>query len=147
MKTLSAFFTLFILLSCSENKQTHVPISFELRLAETEPNSNLTEMTMHNSDFKFFVGDSTFLINRNIKSAEVFDRDTHPKVMVTLNDDGRKKFSTFTQQHIGKNAAILVDGKLVSSPKIMAQISEGKLLIVGHFSHEEALKIAKGILP
>jgi preprotein translocase subunit SecD len=147
MKKTIIFSILVIFLSCSENKTNYDFLSFEIRLTETEPNPNLTKMNLDNSDLIFFVQDSVFLNNMDIKSTEVIDWDTHPKVMVTLTDDGRDKFATYTQENIGKNAAILVNSKLVSAPKIMAGIMEGKLLIVGHFSHEEAVKIAEGILP
>lgn len=49
--------------------------------------------------------------------------------------------------NVGKIAAIIVDNKLVSAPRINAQIRNGKLIITGFFNHEEALKIADGILP
>ena len=147
MRTISVLFTLVIFLSCSENTPTQDSLSFELRLAETKPNPELKEMNLSNSDMNFFVQDTVFLTNSDIKSTEVIDWDTHPKVMVTLNDVGREKFASFTQKNIGKNAAILVDHKLISAPRINAAIEEGKLLIVGHISHEEAIKISDGILP
>jgi len=147
MKVLIVFFTLIIFLSCSENKSNNNPLLFELRIAESEANPNLIEMIMDKTDLKFYVHDSVFIKNKDIKSTDVFDWETHPKVMVILTDEGRKKFTVFTQQNIGKNAAILLDNKLVSAPRINAEIPEGKLIIIGHFSHEEALRIAEGILP
>jgi preprotein translocase subunit SecD len=66
--------------------------------------------------------------------------------MVGLNDKGREKFKVFTKQNIGKNAAILVGGKLVSAPRINAKIEEGKLIIVGYFTPEEAEKISNGLM-
>jgi preprotein translocase subunit SecD len=147
MKIYYVFMMIVFFLSCSEDKSDHEILSFELRLAETESNSKLPEMILHNSALKFFVDSTVFLDNKDITSAEVIDWETYPKIMVILNDEGRKKFATFTQENIGKNAAILVASKLVSAPKIMAQITEGKLLIVGNFTHEEALKIINGISP
>lgn len=147
MRALIVIFTLIIFLSCSENESNYNLLLFELRLAESEANPNLIEMNMDKTDLKFYVHDSVFIKNIDIKSADVFDWETHPKVMVILTDEGRKKFAAFTQKNIGKNAAILVDNKLVSAPRINAGIHEGKLIIIGHFSHEDALRIAKGILP
>jgi preprotein translocase subunit SecD len=135
-----------ILLSCSEKKTENDILSFELRIAKTEPGPNLTKMTLDNSDLIFFVKDSVFLNNQDIKSTEVIDWVTRPKVMVTLSDKGREKFAAFTEENIGKNAAILVNHKLVSAPRINAAIKEGKLIIVGHFSHEDALRISSGIV-
>ena len=101
---------------------------------------------MHNSDLKFYVEDSVFLRNSELKSTEVIDVNTHPKILVTLTEEGTENFADFTEQNIGRNAAILVGGKLVSAPRINAKIDEGKLIIVGNFSLEEAEQIAIGIL-
>jgi preprotein translocase subunit SecD len=147
MKPMIVFFAFVLFISCSDNVTKNEVLPFELRLAESNPSSNLVEMTMYNSDLKFFVADSIFLNNDYITSAEVIDWETQPKVMVELNDEGRKIFAAFTEENVGKNAAILVDKKLISAPKINAPITEGKLIIVGLFSHEEALKFAQGILP
>ena len=116
-------------------------------MADTTPNPDLKEMKVSNSDMIFFVKDAVFLTNNDIKSTEVIDWDTYPKVLVTLNEGGKGKFASFTKENIGKNAAILVDDMLVSAPRINAAIEDGKLIIVGHFSHEDALRISSGIVP
>jgi preprotein translocase subunit SecD len=145
MKALSLLLIIALIFSCSEQK--HETLSFELRLAALEDDPNLKEMTMANSEMKFFVDDSVFLQNKDIKSTEIIDWESNPKILVKLNKKGGEKFANFTQQNIGKNAAILAGGKLVSAPRINARIDGGKLIIVGLFTHEEALRIADGILP
>lgn len=135
-----------VLISCSDKVVNNDILTFELRLAESKPDSGLQEMVFYNSDLKFFVCDSVFLSNSDLASAEVIDRETQPKIKVILDDEGRKKFADFTLKNVGKNAAILVDNKLVSAPRINAQITEGILLIVGFFSEDEAKTMAKGIL-
>ncbi len=106
----------------------------------------VNEMVLYKTDQKFFVSDSIFLNNNDIKSAEVIDWQTHPQVKIMLNNEGRIKFAEFTDKHIGKNAAILVGHQLVSAPRINAPINEGILLIVGHFNHGEAISISEGIV-
>jgi preprotein translocase subunit SecD len=145
MKTYFAFLSAIIFLACSDNESQMKFLSFELRLAEPEADSGFVTMNLENSNMKFYVGKYVYLQNKDIISAKVIDEDTHPKVFVTLTDEGGSKFADFTEQNIGKNAAILVDGKLVSAPRINAKIVEGKLIIVGYFTYEEAEKIAQGI--
>lgn len=147
MKTSFLVFLALILISCTQKKSNKDLISFELRLADAENKVNLKEMAFYNSEQKFFVGDSVFLDNSDLTSAEVIDVHSHPKIKVTLNEKGKKKFADFTLNNIGKNAAMIVDGKLVSAPRINAQITKGILLIVGYFNLEEAVKIADGIVP
>jgi preprotein translocase subunit SecD len=147
---MKAFFMIFltiILISCTQKKANKDLLTFELRLADTENKADLKEMVFYNTEQRFFVADSVFLDNSVLVSAEVIDRQSHPKIKVTLNEEGRKKFADFTMNNIGKNAAIIVDGKLVSAPRIMAPITDGILLIVGYFDLKEATNISVGIVP
>ena len=146
---MKSFFIILLgifLISCPQKNINKDFLTFELRLAESETNPKLKEMVLLNSNQTFFVGDSVFLSNNDLLSAEVVDRQTHPKVKVSLNEKGREKFAAFTLNNVGKNAAIIVDNKLVSAPRINAQILQGVLLIVGYFDLKEAKNIADGIV-
>jgi len=147
MKTLFSILMIAFLISYSCTKVNRTPISFELRFAKTEPDINYKEMTLYNSDLKFFVHDSVFITNNDIMSAEVIEWQKRPNVKVVLNEEGRKKFADFTLNNISKNAAMIVDNKLVSAPRINAQITKGILIIAGFFNQEDAQKIAEGIIP
>jgi len=147
MKLAVSLICLAALFSCSGNKPHHESLRFELRLAQSNPDSTLKEMVFYNSDKKFFIHDSVFLTNSDIVAAEVIDWETQPKVKVILTEEGKEKFAEFTGNHVGENAAILVNDKLISAPRINAQITEGVLLIVGLFNHEEAQSMARGIQP
>lgn len=147
MKIKTILFTLIIFISCSKNNFNKEHLSFELRLVGSDNENVLRQMNLYNSDQKFFVDDTVYLDNSDIDTTEVIDWETQPKVKVLLNDDGRQKFTRFTKNNIGKNAAMVVDSRLVSAPRINAEISSGELVIIGHFNHEEALQIAEGIIP
>ena len=139
------FFVIFF--SCSVNQFDKDILNFEVRLVDERSKAGLPELNVYASAQKFFVGDSVFLQNKHILSADVIDRDSQPKVKVRLTDEGRILFADFTRHHVGRQAAILVDQKLISAPRINAAINEGILLIVGFFSLEEAISIAEGIVP
>jgi preprotein translocase subunit SecD len=146
MKPKSIILLIVLLISFGSNLSGKDLLSFELRLAKLKPDSSLKEMVFYNSDEIFFIEDSVFLSNEDLISAEVIDQETQPKILVTLSDKGRQKFYDFTKNNIGRNAAMIVDGELVSAPRIQAQISEGRLIIAGFFSLEEANSIATGII-
>jgi len=137
---------LSVLISCSGQNSAKEFVKFELRLAQSNPDSNLTEMIFNNSDERFFIHDSVYLTNSDIMAAEVIDRKTRPKVQVALNEEGREKFSYFTGKYVGWHAAMILDGKLISAPRINAQITKGVLLIVGLLDEEDAERIAAGIV-
>ena len=138
---------LLVFLACGTNNFDKDYLTFELRLVESEADLNPEAMALYNSDLRFTVADSLFLTNEDLVTAEVVDKKNQPKVKVILNEEGRQKFADFTLKNIGRNAALIVDGQLVSAPRINAQIDEGILLIVGHIDLAEAESIARGIMP
>jgi len=147
MKVFFGLIPALILFSCTPNNFDKERLTFTLQPASLVAQAGFKEMPLYGTDKIFFVGDSVFLRNDHIRSAEVIDWEHQPKVKVKLTDEGRLLFADFTQRHMGKQAALLVDQKLVSAPRVNATIDEGILIIVGFFNHAEALSIAAGIVP
>jgi preprotein translocase subunit SecD len=78
------------------------------------------------------------------------DSNNRPAVSFTLNNEGGRKFGAFTAANIGKNLAIVLDGRVFSAPRIDGQIfDEGQ--IYGSFTQQEAqdlsLVLRSGALP
>jgi preprotein translocase subunit SecD len=63
-----------------------------------------------------------------------------------LTEEGSLKLARLTKSHIGEYVAIMVDGRVMSAPKIMAEITGGRAMINGKFTEEEAGLLAKGIM-
>ena len=59
-----------------------------------------------------------------------------PAVGFTLTPKAAERFAQFTQSHIGKRMAIVLDNYVVSAPVIQARISD-KGIITGTFTNEE----------
>ena len=59
-----------------------------------------------------------------------------PAVGFTLTPSAAKRFAEFTQSHIGKRMAIVLDNYVVSAPTIQARIYD-KGIITGHFTIED----------
>ena len=59
-----------------------------------------------------------------------------PAVGFNLTPSAAKRFAEFTQSHIGKRMAIVLDNYVVSAPVIQARIYD-KGIITGHFTIEE----------
>ncbi|MBU1167445.1 protein translocase subunit SecD, partial [Patescibacteria group bacterium] len=74
-----------------------------------------------------------------------------PIVALEFNDEGQKLFSDLTERNIGKPIAIYLDGEIISAPRVNSKISDGKAIISGGFSIEEARELAQrlnaGALP
>ncbi|MDI6699085.1 MAG: protein translocase subunit SecD [Candidatus Saccharicenans sp.] len=65
------------------------------------------------------------------------DEWNNPAVYFSLNPDGAKRFEQATGANIGKQLAIILDGRLQSAPVIEARISDSGI-IQGRFTPEEA---------
>ena len=62
----------------------------------------------------------------------------------TVTDDAAKRVHEFSKQHVGKNLALVVDGKVHGTPRIAAAIIGNKYRI-GGFSRSDAERMATAI--
>ena len=73
------------------------------------------------------------------------------QVSATFNATGAQRFAEITEQHVGRNLAIVLDGVINSAPVIRERIPGGTASITGQFTVDEArdLKIVlnEGALP
>lgn len=147
MKAVMMLLILVLVSGCADNAGKNEHLAFELRIAETQSNPGLQEMILYNSGEKFYIGDSVFLSEKHIRATDIIEWQSRPQIMVGLTPEGTEIFHKFTANNVGRSAAMLIDGRLISAPRINAPIPTGTLLIVGLFSHEEAVRFARGIAP
>jgi protein-export membrane protein SecD len=65
-----------------------------------------------------------------------------PYVSLDFNKEGAKIFATVTGANIDKNLAIVLDDVVQSAPVIRSRIPDGKAIIEGNFTEEEAKFLA-----
>jgi len=65
-----------------------------------------------------------------------------PAVAFRFNDIGSKKFAQVTKENIGRIFAIVLDGKVVTAPRINTVINQGSGVISGSFTTAEANEVA-----
>lgn len=96
---------------------------------------------------------SSGLNGRHVRRAQVvFDQQTYkPQVSLELTDEGAKLFAQITKRDIGKMVAIYLDGVPISVPVVQSEIADGKAVITGGFTPQEAKLLAtrlnSGALP
>lgn len=64
-------------------------------------------------------------------------------IAIELNERGTEKFEGFTRQHIGELTAIVLGNRILTAPRIVTPIIDGKAIITGFASLEEAQEIAE----
>jgi preprotein translocase subunit SecD len=88
---------------------------------------------------------------QDLRSARAsVDENNRPAVSFTLSNEGGRKFGKVSSENIGRQLAIILDGRVQSAPTLESKInSEGR--ITGSFTPEEvadlSLKLRSGALP
>ena len=95
----------------------------------------------------------TVLTGRDLKDAVEANvpESSQAEVHLTFTPVGAKAFADFTTNNVGKRLGIYLDGKMLQDPVVTVPITDGKAVITGYSSLEEAHNIAillrSGALP
>lgn len=96
---------------------------------------------------------ATGLNGRHLERAQiVFDPQTGiPQVSLQLTSEGAELFAEITRRNIGKLVAIYLDGVPISIPVVQNEIPDGRAVITGKFTPQEAkllvTRLNSGALP
>ena len=71
-----------------------------------------------------------------------FDQDGRPAVNFRFDTTGARRFGDYTRQNIGRIFAIVLDGEVISAPRIVSAITGGSGQITGNFNVETANRLA-----
>jgi preprotein translocase subunit SecD len=93
----------------------------------------------------YVVQKRTLLTGGELNRAEVQSDPNSPgnwQVSIEFNAVGARVFGEVTEQNVGKNLAIILDGTVYSAPRINERIPGGRAVITGQFTIEEARDLA-----
>lgn len=80
-----------------------------------------------------------------------FDQFNQSYVALTFNGSGSRRFEQITGENVGRQLAIVLDGKVYSAPVIQEKIRGGRASISGSFTtteaHDLAIVLRAGALP
>jgi preprotein translocase subunit SecD len=124
---------------------------FAMRLAVAAATADTEDMTLTNEVTKatevLHVQKTPIVDQGAVLSASVqkVSGAQYPYVEIALTDKGRDRLAQATRQNIGKRLVIAIDGKLLSAPRIMAEIKDGRAWISGRFTDQEATNLTARI--
>jgi preprotein translocase subunit SecD len=72
-------------------------------------------------------------------------RISEPEVAFRMSPASAQAFAEFTRRNVGRKAAIVIDGRTMSTPIIQEPILGGSGQITGDFTVEEARRMAAGL--
>jgi len=117
---------------------------------EIVPGSSGTPGDTANTSY-YLVRKVAAVTGRDLRNARPsLDENNQPAVSFTLNNEGGRKFGNVTGDNIGRQLAIILDGRVQSAPRIDGRITtDGR--ITGSFTNEEvqnlSLILRSGALP
>jgi len=84
------------------------------------------------------------MVSRAIKEVGAMEEGgpSVPYVSLEFNEQGKELFAKATQENLNKRIVIVLDGEVVSAPTVNSAITDGKAMITGNFTPEEAEKTA-----
>ena len=71
-----------------------------------------------------------------------FDQNGRPAVSFRFDPSGARKFGDYTAENVGSPFAIVLDGEVISAPRINEHIPGGSGIITGNFTVEESTNLA-----
>lgn len=94
-----------------------------------------------------FLGPSPDLTERDIAWVEMQSEriSGRPSLLVHFTPVGADKFAVLTRQNVGRRLAIVVNGTIISTPLIRAEIRDGRATIQGFRSATEAQALAAAL--
>lgn len=95
---------------------------------------------------------NTVLSGTDLKDArEQTTQNNQNEVAIEFTDEGAQKFADLTSANVGRTIAILLDGEVLTAPRVNEAITGGKAVITGSRNLEEAHNLAvllrSGALP
>ena len=97
--------------------------------------------------------EETIVTGAHLQRAQaIYDQERfRPVVSIEFNDEGRRLFAEATENFYGRPIEIVLDGEVISAPVVRAIIADGRAVIEGDFTFEEAANLAlllrSGALP
>ena len=131
-------------LACATRKEVGGPCpAIEMSVVvDTQTDSSKT-VTL-NDTTTILVPRTPMVTTSDIISATASEGEDEWVLNLTVTDAAAKRVHDFTQQHVGSNLALVVDGKVHGTPRISSAISGNKYRI-GGFNRADAERMATAI--
>ncbi len=124
---------------------------FAINLNHAKPGYLLLEDADKKSQNKYLVAKAVQISGENLVDSQPTYNNGQPVVSFKFNNQGGKKFAQVTADNVGKPFAVVLDGKVITAPRINEPILGGSGIISGNFNvteaNELALLLRSGALP
>ena len=114
------------------NSDGFIPADFRVA---PEYSASTTDGEVRYMSYYLIHNPSDFIPSEPVTASES-RHDGHTAIDLQFTDKDIDDWTTVTRRHIGKQLAIIVNGRVVCAPFIQSEITGGKAQITGLFDHE-----------
>jgi len=131
-------------LACATRHEAGAPCpAIEMSaVADTQTDSSKT-VTL-NDTTTILMSRTPLVATGDITGATASQTEDQWVISFTVTDDAAKRVHEFSKQHVGRNLALVVDGKVHGTPRIAAAII-GNRYRIGGFNRADAERLATAI--
>ena len=111
--------------------------------ANIEPFGKMIVTDIYDDKIKYLLDKRSLVGGENLVDAKgSFDQTEGHAVSFRFDTEGAQKFGKATSNNIGKRLAVLLDGVVITAPRINSAITGGSGIITGNFNAQEASDLA-----
>jgi len=122
-------------------KMTFHFVNIDIRSGMIPP-VGVVRMKEMNGDYEYYINKQVILSGDLLTDANVTYHQGEPAVSFQFNSLGARKFAKITRDSVGKLFAVVLDGEVITAPRINTPITGGAGIISGNFTVEEANQVA-----
>lgn len=131
-------------LACSTRHEAGAPCPAIEMSAVADTQSESTKTVAPNDTSTILMSRTPLVTTGDITGATASRTEDQWVLNFTVTDDAAKRVHEFSKQHVGRNLALVVDGKVHGTPRIAAAIIGNKYRI-GGFNRADAERLATAI--
>jgi SecDF, P1 head subdomain len=120
-------------------------VSFAIHLMATGPGPGVVEAASAQDGEPVPIHSKRQVSDADVQSARVGRTASGCQVDIRLTEEGTGKLTRLTRDHIGERLALVIDGKVVMTPTIRSEITEGQVALTGDFTDARCEEIARGL--
>tara|TARA_B100000575_G_scaffold191503_1_gene154547 strand:- start:399 stop:1949 length:1551 start_codon:yes stop_codon:yes gene_type:complete len=111
--------------------------------ANIEPFGKMIVSDIYEKDIKYMLDKKALVGGENLVDAKgSFDQTEGHAVSFRFDTEGAQKFGKITSNNVGKRLAVVLDGVVITAPRINSAITGGSGIITGNFNAQEASDLA-----
>jgi preprotein translocase subunit SecD len=141
--TLSSLMTC-LYLACAPSHEASAPCPVIEMSAVADTQTDSSNSVTLNDTTTILMSRPPLVVTGDITGATAFETEDQWVLNFTVTDDAAKRVHEFSKQHVGRNLALVVDGKVHGRPRIAGAIIGNKYRIEG-FNRADAERLATAI--